>query len=122
MPVSKKQSKILFDFESIVDLKLSFIEKAIRENPNCLIDVENYSNHDSKINSILNKYSIYEINSSKFPKLGEDKKYTINEETIHTICKLLEEKRYSDYAIGKMVGVTREYVKDIRHKKRRKRA
>lgn len=36
-----------------------------------LIGVENYSNHDSKINSILNKYSIYEINSSKFPRLGE---------------------------------------------------
>lgn len=36
-----------------------------------LIDVENYSNLDSKINSILNKYPIYEINNSRFPKLGE---------------------------------------------------
>ena len=44
----------------------------------------------------------------------------MSEETIHTICKLLEEKQYSDYGIGKMVGVSREYVKDIRHKKRRR--
>lgn len=54
-----------------------------------------------------------------FPKLAEDKKYTISLETIHAICKDLEKKEYSDYELARKHGVNREYVRDLRTHRRR---
>lgn len=56
----------------------------------------------------------------EFPKLGTSKPNTIPVETIHEVCKLLEEKKYSDYAIADLCNVSRGFVKDIRNHKRRK--
>lgn len=56
----------------------------------------------------------------KFPKLGKAKPFQITDDTIHQICKKLELKTLSDPEIGKEFGVSREFVRDIRLKKRRK--
>lgn len=53
----------------------------------------------------------------KFP-ISDVKPYTTDPEIIHKICKLLEEKKYSDNEIGTMVGKCREYVRDIRTRRR----
>lgn len=55
----------------------------------------------------------------KFPKLGKAKPYQITDDIIHQICKKLELKTMSDPDIGKEFGVSREFVRDIRLKKRR---
>lgn len=55
----------------------------------------------------------------KFPKLGKAKPFQITEDTIHQICKRLELKTLSDPEIAKEFGVSREFVRDIRLKKRR---
>lgn len=54
-----------------------------------------------------------------FPKLDAKKPYSITNETIHEICKMLEEKKYSDREIAEKFGTKREYVRDIRNHKRR---
>ena len=54
-----------------------------------------------------------------FPKNEKLKPYSTPEETIHKICKLLEEKKYTDKAIADMFGKNKEYVRDIRNHKRR---
>ena len=46
--------------------------------------------------------------------------YKISDETIHEMCKVLEEKKYLDREIGAMFNVTNRYVNDIRNRKRRK--
>lgn len=55
-----------------------------------------------------------------FPKLAKDKKYTVDEKTIHSICKMIETKKYTDREIGNKYGLSREYIKDIRLRYRRK--
>lgn len=55
----------------------------------------------------------------KFPKLGTSTPFSISEDTIHDICKILELKKYKDPEIAKMFNVKRELVKDIRNKRRR---
>ena len=55
-----------------------------------------------------------------FPKLGKAKPNTTPMETIVRICELLQEKKYKDKEIGEMVGKSREYVKDIRTRRRLK--
>nr|DAS02448.1 MAG TPA: homing endonuclease [Caudoviricetes sp.] len=55
----------------------------------------------------------------KFPKLGKAKPYQMTDDIIHQICKKLELKTMSDPDIGKEFGVSREFVRDIRLKKRR---
>ena len=56
----------------------------------------------------------------KFPKLGNSRPFQLSDNTIHQICKKLELKTLSDYDIAKEFGVSREYVRDIRLKKLRK--
>ena len=53
-----------------------------------------------------------------FPKLGNSIPGSTDPAIIIRICELLQEKKYSDTEIGNMVGKTREYVKDIRLRKR----
>lgn len=55
-----------------------------------------------------------------FPKLSTVKPNTTNIETVKKICELLQEKKYKDKEIGMMVGKSREYVKDIRTRRRLK--
>ena len=55
-----------------------------------------------------------------FPKLVDSVPYTKDEEVIHKICKLLVEHKYSDVEIANKCEVKREYVKDIRTKRRRR--
>lgn len=55
-----------------------------------------------------------------FPKLGDSVPYTTDDEVIHKICKLLVEHKYSDVEIANKCEVKREYVKDIRTKRRRR--
>ena len=55
----------------------------------------------------------------KFPKLGTSTPFSISDDTIHDICKILELKKYKDPEIAKMFNVKRELVKDIRTKRRR---
>jgi HNH homing endonuclease len=55
----------------------------------------------------------------KFPKLSKAKPFTMTDDTIHKICKKLELKKLSDPEIAKEFGVSREFVRDIRHKKTR---
>lgn len=59
------------------------------------------------------------ISKYKFPKLGKTKPFTMTDDTIHKICKKLELKKLSDPEIAKEFGVSREFVRDIRLKKRR---
>lgn len=59
------------------------------------------------------------VSRYKFPKLGKAKPYQMTDDTIHQICKKLELKTLSDTEIGKEFGVSREFVRDIRLKKRR---
>ena len=54
-----------------------------------------------------------------FPKL-DNKPYKHSDETIHEICKMIEEKKYKDKEIAEKFGTKREYVRDIRNHKRRK--
>lgn len=56
----------------------------------------------------------------KFPKIGTSVPFSISDDTIHDICKVLELKKYKDPEIAKMFDVKRELVKDIRTKRRRK--
>ena len=56
----------------------------------------------------------------KFPKLGKAKPFSIDDSVIHNICKKLELKTLSDPEIAKEFGVCREFVRDIRLKKLRK--
>lgn len=56
----------------------------------------------------------------KFPKLGKNKPFQISDETIHKICKKLELKTMSDSDIAEEFGTYREFVRDIRLKKLRK--
>lgn len=53
----------------------------------------------------------------KFP-VSDVKPYTTDPEIIHKIFRLLEEKKYSDCEIGTIVGKCREYVRDIRTRRR----
>ena len=53
-----------------------------------------------------------------FPKLGKSVPGSTDPVIIIRICELLQEKKYSDTEIGGMVGKTREYVKDIRVRRR----
>lgn len=53
-----------------------------------------------------------------FPKLSDVKPNTTDPAVIIRICELLQEKKYSDTEIGQMVGKQREYVKDIRTRRR----
>lgn len=55
----------------------------------------------------------------EFPKLGKAIPNTMKEKDIHAICKLLEEKKYTDREIANKFSVSREYVRDIRNHKRR---
>jgi len=54
-----------------------------------------------------------------FPKLNESIPYSISVETIHNICKLLEQGIYTDTYIAKTTNTKREYVRNIRIKKLR---
>lgn len=56
----------------------------------------------------------------KFPKLSKNKPFQISDETIHEICKKLELKTMSDSDIANEFGTYREFVRDIRLKKLRK--
>ena len=56
----------------------------------------------------------------KFPKLGNSVPFKITDDTIHKICKLIEENKLTDSEIGKKFDVSRKMVNDIRLKKRRK--
>ena len=55
----------------------------------------------------------------KFPKLGSSVPFKITDDTIHKICKLIEENKLTDSEIGKKFDVSRKMVNDIRLKKRR---
>lgn len=59
------------------------------------------------------------VSKYKFPKLGKAKPFQITDDIIHQICKKLELKTLSDPEIAKEFGVSREFVRDIRLKKRR---
>lgn len=56
----------------------------------------------------------------EFPINDNPKPNSVPVETIHEICKLLEEKKYTDKSIASKFGITREYVRDIRNHKRQK--
>jgi len=56
----------------------------------------------------------------KFPKLGKNKPFQISDDIIHNICKKLELKTLSDSEIANEFGTYREFVRDIRLKKLRK--
>lgn len=55
----------------------------------------------------------------KFPKLGNSVPFKITDDTIHKICKLIEEGKLTDTEIGNKFDVSRKMVNDIRLKKRR---
>lgn len=55
----------------------------------------------------------------KFPKLGNSIPFKITDDTIHKICKKIEEGKLTDTEIGNMYGASRKMVNDIRLKKRR---
>lgn len=55
-----------------------------------------------------------------FPKLGEAVPYTMPDEKVHEICRLLEEGLLKSIEIARKVGVKREYVKDIKTYRRRR--
>lgn len=55
-----------------------------------------------------------------FPDNNQIKPYSIDDSTIHEICKMLETKQYKDTMIASKFGCTREYVRDIRTHKRRR--
>lgn len=54
-----------------------------------------------------------------FTRIGKAIPYTLNDDIIHKICKDLELKIYSDYELGVKYNVSREYIRDIRLRKRR---
>lgn len=54
-----------------------------------------------------------------FPKIGKAVPYTVTDEDIHEMCKMLQEKKYYDREIAERFNVSREYVRDIRNRKRR---
>ena len=56
----------------------------------------------------------------KFVRIGKAIPNTLNESTIHEICKDLEKKCYTDYELSNKYKVSREYIRDIRNHKRRK--
>ena len=56
----------------------------------------------------------------KFARIGKAIPNTLSEDSIHEICNDLEKKCYSDYELGIKYGVSREYIRDIRMHKRRK--
>lgn len=95
----------------------------------CELIMEKKNNAEIEDITGINKNTIQHIRSGEcwkhsssnydFPKLAEDKKYTISLETIHAICKDLEKKEYSDYELARKHGVKREYVKDLRTHRRR---
>lgn len=75
---------------------------------------------DKSVQHIRSGESWKHISSKyKFPKLGKAKPFQISNDTIHKICKKLELKKLSDPEIAKEFGVSREFVRDIRLKKRR---
>lgn len=55
----------------------------------------------------------------KFKRIGKAIPYTLSDNDIHKICELLEEKTYSDSYIATLFNVSREYIRDIRNRKRR---
>ena len=55
----------------------------------------------------------------KFPKLSNSVPFQITDDTIHKICKLIEEGKLTDTEIGNKFDVSRKMVNDIRHKKTR---
>ena len=95
----------------------------------CELIMEKKNNAEIEDITNINKNTIQHIRSGEcwkhissnydFPKLAEDKKYTISLETIHAICKDLEKKEYSDYELARKHGVNREYVRDLRTHRRR---
>ena len=56
----------------------------------------------------------------EFPKLAEATPYTTDESVIRAICEELEKKELNNTEIAKKFGVKREYVKDIKTRRRRK--
>jgi hypothetical protein len=60
------------------------------------------------------------VSKYKFPKLGNSVPFKITDDTIHKICKLIEENKLTDTEIGNKFDVSRKMVNDIRLKKRRK--
>lgn len=60
---------------------------------------------------VSKNYQFYYIDRTPLKKTDED---------IHKICKLIEEHKYNHAEIARMCGVSREYVRDIHNKKRRK--
>ena len=56
----------------------------------------------------------------EFPKLSEAVPYTTDESVIRAICEELEKKELNNTEIAKKFGVKREYVKDIKTRRRRK--
>ena len=59
------------------------------------------------------------VSKYKFPKLGNSVPFKITDDTIHKICKKIEEGKLTDTEIGNMYGASRKMVNDIRLKKRR---
>lgn len=55
----------------------------------------------------------------KFPKLINSAPFKITDDTIHKICKLIEEGELTDSEIGKKFDVSRKMVNNIRLKKNR---
>lgn len=55
-----------------------------------------------------------------FKRIGKAIPNSLTVEQIHEICKDLEQKKWSDSELGKKYGVSREHIRDIRNKKRRK--
>lgn len=49
-----------------------------------------------------------------FPKLGNSTPYSMDDDKVHEICKILVLHKYSDADIARKLDVRREYVKDIR--------
>lgn len=55
----------------------------------------------------------------EFPKLGLAIPYTIPDDDIHEICKMIVSKKYIDKEIALKFNVSREYIRDIRNGKRK---
>jgi len=75
---------------------------------------------DKSVQHIRSGESWKHISSKyKFPKLGNSIPFKLTDDTIHKICKKIEEGKLTDTEIGNMYGASRKMVNDIRLKKRR---